>query len=75
MNEQKQKNIGQILLDFSFITDKQLEHAVMSQQYINHTMPLGKILVSLGYITQPQLDAALIIREHLKKTQNPGSKN
>ncbi|MFW6022183.1 MAG: type II secretion system ATPase GspE [Halanaerobiaceae bacterium] len=47
------KKLGEILIDFDYITRKQLEEAIKQQQ--NTSKKLGQILVDLGYIDPADL--------------------
>ena len=61
MQQQKRKQIGQILCEKGSISPTQLQKA-LNEQRVRDGQRLGKILIDLGYITQNQLDKALDIQ-------------
>lgn len=60
------KRIGEILLEKSFITELQLEHALKIQKALEQKQ-LGQILLDLGYITKAQLGKAIAIQRKIKR--------
>ena len=53
----RKKKLGEILLDKGYITDEQLENALVAQKGKNKK--LGKILIELGYINDMQVAESL----------------
>jgi len=53
MEKVKTKRLGELLLDFNYITPKQLEEAIKHQQKTNKR--LGEALVELNYVQPDDL--------------------
>ncbi|MGB4006650.1 MAG: type II secretion system protein GspE, partial [Halanaerobiales bacterium] len=53
MDKTKTKRLGELLLDFNYITQKQLEEAIEYQQKNN--VRLGEALVELNYVQPDDL--------------------
>ncbi len=74
--EKRSLKIGEIMIEMGYITNSQLERAILKQKEIHifgykHKL-LGEILVELGFITEDQLRGALMeqrIRLHDKYDQ------
>ncbi len=74
MGKEEVKQIGQILIELSFITPLQLEHALKVQQTVEKHRQLGQILIDLGYITEAKLIAALVVQKKSKTSKSKVSK-
>ena len=53
------KRLGEILLEHEYITDAQLDKALLVQARPGEKRLLGQILISRGYVTGPQIQVAL----------------
>jgi type IV pilus assembly protein PilB len=70
------KRIGEILVEYGYITQKQLEEGLSKQKQLN--LPLGKTLVKLGFIDEikildvlaAQLDLQHVVLENFKFDPN-----
>jgi len=61
----QKKFIGEILCELGYLTQSQLEHAVVEQKKYEHRK-LGHILLELGYIKSAQLYKAVCLQEKSK---------
>lgn len=61
MRWKKENLIGQVFLDYGYITEKQLEEALKEQKH--NKKLLGQILIERGYITEREL--AIVLSKHL----------
>ena len=61
----KNVRIGDVLLEYGYITEKQLQQALDYQKQ-NHGKRIGAVLIELGAITEKQMLQALAQRLHLK---------
>jgi type IV pilus assembly protein PilB len=57
MSPKSKKRIGDLLLEYNYITQKQLEDALEAQKEMD--MRLGQVLTELGYISEEELTDAL----------------
>jgi len=57
MSANRKKRIGDLLLEYNYITQKQLEDALEAQKEMD--MRLGQVLTELGYISEEELTEAL----------------
>ncbi|MFW6273463.1 MAG: GspE/PulE family protein [Halanaerobium sp.] len=59
------KKIGDLLLEYNYITQNQLENALETQKEMD--MRLGQVLTELGYITEKELTEALQIQLNIPR--------
>ena len=55
----KQQHLGDVLLEFGYITGEQLESALASQKAAQNNKRLGAVLMDSGFITEKMLNEAL----------------
>lgn len=65
MNLKSKKRIGDLLLEYNYITQQQLEDALEAQKDMD--IRLGQVLTELGYISEEELTNALEIQLKIPK--------
>jgi hypothetical protein len=63
MENQVRRPIGQILLDGTFVSSRDLNQAVEEQKYTREL--LGQVLVRMGVLKEQDIHAPLLVQEHL----------
>lgn len=64
---ERDKRIGEILVDLGQVTPAQVEEALAAQQTMNGHRPLGEILVEKGAVTKEAIKRALTIQSRMRK--------
>jgi type IV pilus assembly protein PilB len=67
MSLKGKKRIGDLLLEYNYITQKQLENALEAQKEMD--MRLGQVLIELGYISEEELTDALEIQLNIPRVK------
>ena len=67
MSLKGKKRIGDLLLEYNYITQKQLENALEAQEEMD--MRLGQVLIELGYISEEELTDALEIQLNIPRVK------
>ena len=63
---ERDKRIGDILVDMGYITAKQLEEALEQQRTSEEYKPLGQILVERGWVTKEAVERALTVQSRFQ---------
>lgn len=64
---ERDKRIGEILVDLGQVTPQQVEEALALQAMENGRRPLGEILVDQGAVTKEAVKRALTIQARVRK--------
>lgn len=65
MEAKRKKRIGDLLLDFGYITEGELQEAIKVQKKMD--LRLGEVLTKLNYITEEELTSVLEVQFNLKR--------
>jgi predicted transcriptional regulator len=63
---ERDKRLGDILMDMGYITQGQLEEALEQQRKDDEYKPLGQILVERGWITKDAVERALTVQSRFQ---------
>ena len=64
---ERDKRIGNILMDMGYITAKQLEEALEKQRTDSEYKPLGQILIEKGWVTKEAVERALTVQSRFQE--------
>jgi hypothetical protein len=71
--------LGEYLIKLNKISIDQLDQALRTQKYIEHSIGertgLGEVLINLGYITKTDTESILFLKEESKKKYSPGDQD
>ena len=70
MNLPGRKQIGEILCEKGYLTQSQLESALMEQEKYEN-LQIGRILLTLGYVTTEQLKEAISVQKQTVGQEYP----
>ena len=63
---EREKKVGEILVDLGAITPEVVERALELQRKEKSSRPLGEILVERGFVDEPEVRRALIIQDRFR---------
>jgi len=65
---EREKRIGEILVDLGYISRREVDQALEVQQAEDGRRPLGEILVERGWVDERAVSRALLIQDRYRQS-------